>query len=314
MAETIPHNVLTARPAAAGAARSGNLYRMARRRSTTAFLFALPLLLVIGGLIVYPGLYAIYLSMLNKAQTKFIWFSNYSFLLSRDTFWLVIEQSCLFAVTAVFFKALIGIITAHLVNNIPGKGQRKWRGMLLIPWVIPLSLSTLGWLWLLDPTYSAFNWAFAAVGGPHIPWLSEPAWARVCSILVNVWYGSPFFLIMYLAALKSVPEQLYEAASIDGANAWQKLVHITLPMMRNIIAITVLFSLIVTFANYDIVRVLTAGGPRNMTHVFATWAFQLGIASGDIPLGAAVSLFMFPILGISAIFILRGVRQRGKEI
>jgi multiple sugar transport system permease protein len=119
---------------------------------------------------------------------------------------------------------------------------------------------------------------------------------------------------MYLAALKSVPEQLYEAASIDGANAWQKLVHITLPMMRNIIAITVLFSLIVTFANYDIVRVLTAGGPRNMTHVFATWAFQLGIASGDIPLGAAVSLFMFPILGISAIFILRGVRQRGKEI
>jgi multiple sugar transport system permease protein len=119
---------------------------------------------------------------------------------------------------------------------------------------------------------------------------------------------------MYLAALKSVPEQLYEAAAIDGANAWQKLVHITLPMMRNIIAITVLFSLIVTFANYDIVAVLTNGGPRNTTHVFATWAFQLGIASGDIPLGASVSLFMFPILGISAIFILRGVRQRGKEI
>jgi multiple sugar transport system permease protein len=111
-----------------------------------------------------------------------------------------------------------------------------------------------------------------------------------------------------------VPEQLYEAAAIDGANAWQKFIHITLPMMRNIIAITVLFSLIVTFANYDIVRVLTAGGPRDMTHVFATWAFKLGIESGDIPLGASVSLFMFPILGISAIFILRGVRQRGKEI
>ena len=117
-------------------------------------------------------------------------------------------------------------------------------------------------------------------------------------ILVNVWYGAPFFLIMYLAALKSVPEQLYEAAAIDGANAWQKFVHITLPMMRNIIAITVLFSLIVTFANFDIVQIMTAGGPRNMTHVFATYAFLLGIRSGDIPLGASVSLFMFPILAI----------------
>jgi len=295
-------------------ARPGGLRRFARRRSTIAFLFTLPLIAVVEGLIIYPGLYAIYLSFLNKAQTKFIGLGNYTFLFSRNTFWMVVEQSAIFAATAVLFKALIGIVTAHLVNNLPAKGQRKWRGMLLVPWVIPLSLSTLGWLWLLDPTYSAFNWFFTEIGLPKIPWLSVPAWARFSTILVNVWYGSPFFLIMYLAALKSVPEQLYEAASIDGANAWQKFVHITLPMMRNIIAITVLFSLIVTFANYDIVRVLTSGGPRDTTHVFATWAFQLGIASGDIPLGAAVSLFMFPILGISAIFILRGVRRRGREI
>jgi len=312
MSEITQRSPFAARPV--GVARPGNLYRLARRRSTVAFLFALPLLLVLGGLIVYPGFYAIYLSMLNKAQTKFIGLGNYTFLFTRDTFWMVVEQSVIFAVTAVILKSLIGIITAHLVNNLPAKGQRKWRGMLLIPWVIPLSLSTLGWLWLLDPTYSAFNWLLATVGGPQIPWLSEPMWARISAILVNVWFGSPFFLIMYLAALKSVPEQLYEAAAIDGANAWQKLLHITLPMMRNIIAITVLFSLIVTFANYDIVAVLTNGGPRNMTHVFATWAFQLGIASGDIPLGASVSLFMFPILGISAILILRGVSRRGKEI
>ena len=312
MSDTFPRRLVGVRPA--GAARAGSLHRLARRRSTVAFLFALPLLAVLAGLIVYPGLYAIYLSMLNKAQTKFIWFSNYTFLFNRDTFWLVVEQSCIFAITAVILKSLIGVITAHLVNNLPAKGQRKWRGMLLIPWVIPLSLSTLGWLWLLDPTYSAFNWLLSLVNGPHIPWLSEPTWARISAILVNVWFGSPFFLIMYLAALKSVPEQLYEAAAIDGANAWQKLIHVTLPMMRNIIAITVLFSLIVTFANYDIVRVLTNGGPRNMTHVFATWAFQTGIASGDIPLGASISLFMFPILGISAIFILRGVRRRGREI
>jgi multiple sugar transport system permease protein len=131
--------------------------------------------------------------------------------------------------------------------------------------------------------------------------------------LVNVWYGAPFFLIMYLAALKSVPEQLFEAASIDGANWWQKIWYITLPMMRNIISITVLFSLIVTFSNFDIVRILTSGGPVDQTHVFATWAFNLGIQGNDIPLGASVSLFMLPILGIAAIFILRGVNKRGNE-
>src|SRR6185436_20795948 len=127
------------------------------------------------------------------------------------------------------------------------------------------------------------------------------------------WYGAPFFLIMYLAALKSVPEQLYEAASIDGASAWQKFVHITLPMMQNIIAITVLFSLIVTFANFDIVQILTSGGPVDQTHVFATWAFKLGIEGNDLPLGASVSLFMFPILAVAAIFILRGVMRRARE-
>jgi multiple sugar transport system permease protein len=252
--------------------------------------------------------------MLNKTQTRFIGLGNFQFLLSRDVFRMVVEQTAIFAVSAVFFKALIGLITAHLINNLPAKGQRKWRGMLLVPWVIPLALSSLGWWWLFDPTHSAFNYILESLGFNQVGWLSDPYWARFSVILVNVWYGAPFFLIMYLAALKSVPEQLYEAASIDGASAWQKFVHITLPMMRNIIAITVLFSLIVTFANFDIVQIMTAGGPRNMTHVFATYAFMLGIRSGDLPLGAATSLFMFPILGVAAILILRGVRKRGREI
>ena len=132
--------------------------------------------------------------------------------------------------------------------------------------------------------------------GP-VPWTGDAYWARFSVILVNVWIGAPFFMIMYLAALKSVPEQLYEAAEIDGANWWQRMWYVTLPMMRNIIAITALFSLIVTFANFDIVRILTQGGPIDKTHVFATWSFWLGIQGGDIPLGASVSLFMVPILG-----------------
>jgi multiple sugar transport system permease protein len=312
MADVIRHSALAgAEPARAGA---GGLQRLLRRRTSIAVLMCLPLILVVLLLIIYPAFYSIYLSMLNKAQTRFIGLGNFTFLLGRDVFRMVVFQSAVFALSAVFFKALIGLITAHLVNNLPAKGQRKWRGMLLVPWVIPLALSTLSWWWLFDPTHSAFNWLLEKLGGREIAWLGDPYWARFSVILVNIWYGAPFFLIMYLAALKSVPGELYEAAEIDGAGAWQRFLHITLPMMRNIIAITVLFSLIVTFANFDIVQIMTAGGPRNMTHVFATYAFMLGIRSGDIPLGASVSLFMFPLLAIAAIFVLRGVRKRGREI
>src|SRR5690242_19130660 len=115
-----------------------------RRRSTIAFLMCLPLILIVACLIIYPAFYSIYLSMLNKAQTRFIGLGNFQFLLSRDVFRMVIEQTAIFALSAVFFKALIGLITAHLINNLPAKGQRKWRGMLLVPWVIPLALSSLG--------------------------------------------------------------------------------------------------------------------------------------------------------------------------
>jgi multiple sugar transport system permease protein len=298
---------------ATGDSRS-SLHKLMQRKSTIAFLMALPLLILIFTLVAYPAGYAVYLATLNKGMTKFVGLGNFDFLFGRETFWMVVYQSCLFAITAVIFKAIIGFVVAHFVHNIPSKGQRKWRGMLLIPWVIPPAMSTLAWLWLFDPSYSAFNWILAHFGIDRIPWTGETGWARFSVILVNVWIGAPFFMIMYLAALKSVPEQLYEAASIDGATWWQRIWYVTLPMMRNIIAITALFSLIVTFANFDIVRVLTRGDPLNTTHVFATWAFRVGIESGDIPLGASVSLFMVPILAVAATFILRDITKRGSEV
>src|SRR5205814_1732196 len=197
---------------------------LAQRKSIVAFLFALPLIMIVACLVIYPAFYSMHLATLNKSMTKFVGFGNFEFLFRRNTYW-----------------------------------------------------------------------------------------ARFGVILVNVWVGSPFFMIMYLAALKSVPEQLHEAAAIDGANWFQKIWYVNLPMMRNIIQITALFSLIVTFANFDIVKVLTNGGPVDQTHVFATWAFTLGIWGNDIPLGASVSLFMFPILAVAAGLILRNIRNRGNE-
>jgi multiple sugar transport system permease protein len=304
-----PTRAAADRPARKGSSLKNTL----KRKSTVAFLMTLPLILLIGILVIYPALYAIHLATLNKAMTKFVGLGNFQFLFKRDTFWMVVEQSCLFAITAVIFKALIGFIVAHFAHNIPSRKQRKWRGMLLVPWVIPPAMSTLAWLWLFDPSYSAFNYTLSAFGIGPISWLGQAGWARFSVILVNVWYGAPFFMIMYLASLKSVPDQLYEAAAIDGANWWQRIWYVTLPMMRNIIAITTLFSLIVTFANFDITRILTAGGPLDQTHLFATWAFKIGIEGSDIPLGASVSLFMAPILAIAAVFILRDISKRGNE-
>src|SRR5215472_14105591 len=186
-------------------ARTGqlSLHKFVRRKSTIAFLMALPLIVIIASLVLYPALYSMHLATLNKSMTKFVGFGNFEFLFKRSTFWMVVEQSCLFAITAVIFKAIIGFVVAHFVHNIPLKGQRKWRGMLLVPWVIPPAMSTLAWLWLFDPSYSAINWLLNHIGLPSVAWLGNPYWARSAIILDNVWVGAPFFMIMYLAALKS---------------------------------------------------------------------------------------------------------------
>ncbi len=297
-----------------GPRQASSMKQLARRRSMAALALCAPLILLIVCLKVYPTFYAVFLSMLDRRMNNFVGLDNFAFMLSRPSFQLVIFQSVLFAVSAVILKAFLGFVLAHLMHNIRGRHERVWRGLLLVPWVIPLSLSTLTWWWLFDPSYSAFNWTLAMMGFDEIPFLGTVWNARFSVIAVNVWFGAPFFMIMYLAALKSVPEQLYEAASIDGATAVQRLFFITIPMMRNIILITVLYSLIVTFADFDIVRILTNGGPQDGTHLFATYAFTVGIQSGNIPRGATVSLFMFPILATLAFFVLRDVMKRNKEM
>src|SRR3978361_2023035 len=153
-----------------------------KRKSTSAFLMTLPLILLIGIFVLYPAFYSMHLATLNKSMQRFIGFGNFTFLFKRETLWLVVEQSCIFAITAVVFKALIGFIVAHFVHNIPAKGQRKWRGMLLVPWVIPPAMSTLAWLWLFDPSYSAFNYTLSFFTIGPIAWTSEANWDR-CTVV-----------------------------------------------------------------------------------------------------------------------------------
>jgi multiple sugar transport system permease protein len=154
---------------ARGASRRSALRRALRRKSTIAFLMTLPLILLVALLVLYPALYSLHLATLNKSMERFVGFGNFLFLFKRETFWMVVQQSCIFAITAVIFKALIGFIVAHFVHNIPSKGQRKWRGMLLVPWVIPPAMSCLAWLWLFDPSYSAFNWILDRLSIAAVP-------------------------------------------------------------------------------------------------------------------------------------------------
>src|SRR5215213_1082900 len=161
------------------------LHRAMQRKSTIAFLMALPLILLIVLLVIYPALYSLHLATLNKSMERFVGLSNFTFLFKRETFWMVVQQSCIFAITAVVFKAIIGFFVAHFVHNIPAKGQRKWRGMLLVPWVIPPAMSTLAWLWLFDPSYSAFNYLLAGIGVDRIPWTGETGWARFSVVAVT---------------------------------------------------------------------------------------------------------------------------------
>ncbi len=298
---------------ARGSSGPGGLRKLMRRKSTIAFLMTLPLLTVMIALVAYPSVYAIYISMLNRSMTRFIGLGNFTYLVGSDRFWMVVCQTSLFAITAVALKAFLGFAAAHFVYNLPAKGQRKWRGMLLVPWVIPGAMSVLGWRLLFEPSFGAFNWILERLGMHRVFWLGETDWARFSVILVMVWFGAPFFMVMYLASLKSVPEELYEAASIDGATWWQRIRYVTFPMMRNIIAITLIFSVIGSFAGFTLVAVLTAGGPLGTTQVLGTYAFLVGIMAGNLPMGAAISLFMVPVLAAAAIIVLRGIVKRGSE-
>jgi multiple sugar transport system permease protein len=290
------------------------LRQLMRRRSSIAFLMTLPLIVLVLGLVAYPAGFAIWISMLDRTMTRFVGLRNFEYLLGRERFWLIVFNTTLFAFVGVVIKASIGFAAAHLINNIPARRQRRWRGMLLLPWVIPPAMGTIGWRLLFDPSFSPWNWLLHQVGIGPVAWLADPWWARLSVIWVSVWFSAPFFMVMYLAALKSVPEELQEAASIDGASWWQRTRYVTLPLMRNMIAITMLFNLIGGFAGFTLVAVLTNGGPLSATAVLGTAAFQLGIAIGHLPLGSAVALFMVPILAACATLILRRMVGRGSDV
>ena len=277
--------------------------------------FITPAMILILLLVAYPFCMALYFAMSNAfigRPSEFIGFRNFVKLWDADAFRQTFQNAFVFTSIAIAFKVVLGIILALLLN------EQLWfkrliRGAVLLPWVIPTALSTLGWWWMFNSLYSVVNWTGIALGimdppGPN--WLGQKYYAMSAVITVNVWRGLPFFVITLLAGLVAIPKELYEAAEADGAPAWSRFWHITLPLLKPVLAVVVLFSTIFTFSDFNIVYVLTHGGPINSTHLFATYSRMLGLESGRIGEGAAVSLYLFPLLVVVVWAQLRYVRKQ----
>jgi multiple sugar transport system permease protein len=274
-----------------------------------------PVLLLLLLLVAYPFVMAVYWSLSDAfigRPSHFIGLANFVNLWDSDTFRQTFQNAFVFTGVAVLFKVVMGIMLALLLNE-QLWFKRMIRGAVLLPWVIPTALSTLGWWWMFNSLYSVINWTGLALGimdppGPN--WLGQRYYAMAAVITVNIWRGLPFFAITILAALVAIPKELYEAAEADGAGANARFWHITLPLLKPVLAVVVLFSTIFTFSDFNIVYVLTRGGPINSTHLFATLSRVLGIDTGRIGEGAAVSLYLFPILVFVVWAQLRYVRKQ----
>lgn len=289
-----------------------------------------PALLLILVFIAYPFCLGIWMSLTNKlvgTPGEFIGLDNYRRLFASDIFWTAFGNTIFFTTMATIFKAALGMWLAVLLNR-KFRFARITRAGILLPFIVPTVLSTLAWLWMFDATFSVFNWVLRWLWQMELSlfgfiikenwgffrgplWLGDGAWAMFSVILVNVWRGLPFFAISFLAGLQTIPPELYDAADIDGATGWKKFWHVTLPMVKPVAIVVVVFSIVITFADFQLVYILTRGGPNNETHLLATLAYQLGMGSGNIGQGAAVALFMLPILAMVIVFQLWYLKREG---
>ena len=193
-----------------------------------------------------------------------------------------------------------GGLAMALVMNQHFRGKNLARALLLLPFIVPTVLSTIAWMWILDPTFSVVNWLLVRAGviTSGFSWLGNATLAMVSIVVVNTWRGMPFYGITLLAGLQTISPDLYEAAAIDGATTRQRFWHVTMPLIKPVLVIVTMFSVIFTFSDFQLIYALTHGGPANATHVFSTWAFDIGMSAGQLGMGAAVALAMLPALTV----------------
>jgi multiple sugar transport system permease protein len=288
--------------------------RLADNDGLLAWLFLIPSVVYVVALVAVPFVLAIgfAFSDVSAGNPSFDWAGLDTFRRAFDdpVFWRSLRNTIVITVISMVLIVVLGKVLANvLVADFRG----KWvvRFLVLLPWTTPVALSTVSWLWLLDSIYSPIDWMLRQLGliEGNMYWLGRPGLAMASVIAVQVWRLVPLATVIILAGLVAIPKDVEEAARVDGAGFWRRMFEVTIPLTLPLIAVATLFGAIFTFTDMAVVYVLTRGGPTNSTQVLASWAFFRGIEGGDVAQGAAIAIFLFPLLLAAAVLILRAVRR-----
>jgi multiple sugar transport system permease protein len=294
-------------------AQDEGLTRFLENERLLAGLLLAPAVILLGVFIAYPFVMGVWLSLSSTSVGNpghFVGLQNFFKAWNDSIFQTAFRNTFVYTFWATLFKLALGMWLALLLNR-HFRGKRLVRAAMLLPFIIPTVLSTFAWRWMFDPTFSVLNWLLYTSGliVTKIPFLSDGVYGLWCAIVVNTWRGMPFFAITLLAGLQTINPDLHEAASLDGANGWQRFWHVTWPLLKPVTLVVVVFSVIQTFSDFQLIYVLTGGGPANSTHLLATYAYQIGVATGLLGEGAAISLFMLPVLFVVVWLQLRYLRR-----
>ncbi|NKL61231.1 carbohydrate ABC transporter permease [Rhizobium leguminosarum] len=294
--------------------RRGPISSLLQNNNVLGFLFMLPAAVFLVCFLTYPLGLGVWLGFTDTRIGRdgiFIGLENYQFLMDDSVFWLSVFNTILYTSVASVLKFALGLWLAMLLNQ-HLLFKSFFRAIVLLPWVVPTVLSALAFWWIYDSQFSIISWSLMQLGlisGP-INFLGDPINARISVIVANVWRGIPFVAISLLAGLQTIPASLQEAASLDGATSWQRFRYVTLPMLTPIIAVVMTFSVLFTFTDFQLIYVLTKGGPVNATHLMATLSFQRGIPGGQLGEGAAIAVAMVPFLLGAIMFSFFGLQRR----
>lgn len=293
--------------------------KIADRDGALAWIFLMPSVVYILALVAVPFILAVGLAFSDVTSGdpsfNYVGAQNFRSAFADPVFWRSLGNTFFFTAVSMILIVVLGKVVANiLVADFKG----KWvvRFLVLLPWTTPATLGAVAWLWLLDSIYSPIDWVLRQLGflaqsgnGSNMYWLGEPDLAMGSVIAVHVWRLTPLAAVIMMAGLVAIPREMDEAARVDGAGWWRRMFEVTIPMTLPVIAVAALFGAIFTFTDMAVVDVLTNGGPNNATQVLTSWAFFRGIDGGDVGQGAAIALFLFPLLLAAAIAILRAVRR-----
>lgn len=278
-------------------------------------LFMVPFALVAGVFVLWPVLQAIRLAFYYKSPLRpamtFIGLDNFRYVFGDPVFWAAARQAVVWTVSSTILQTVLGVGLALLLHQAV-RGINVFRGLLLFPYMVPTVVIALIWRWMFNPEFGVVNATLLGWGliRKNIYWFSDPTWAMASAILLNVWKFTPFVIICVLARLQTIPTDLYDAARVDGASAWQRLRDITLPQLKSVLAVVIVFRTIWTFNKFEEIYLLTRGGPGTSTFNLAVYAFEQATANLKLGVAAATGVVMLVFLFTGSALYLRLVGQQ----